>query len=132
MVDGVIEEQDFGRFDKNRGQRQQVVLHHDVDAARQRFRQQLHHWPNRQEGEHRQQHAENPGREVVYQHLEAAFDLPINPAVKAFDGPAAQRTGDHRTHKHRHIGADNHAHGGDRADHAAALAAHEATPGIAD
>ena len=132
MVNGVIEEQDFCRLDEHGSQRQQVVLHHDVHARCQHFRQHFNHWANRHKGEHSQQHADNTGREVVHQHLKTAFDFTVNPAVKAFNCPAAERAGNHGAHKHWHIGTDDNAHGGDSADYATALAANQATTGVAD
>ncbi|MOA59120.1 hypothetical protein D3C78_1836640 [compost metagenome] len=48
------------------------------------------------------------------------------------DRPAAQRAGNHRTEEHRHVCTDNHAHGGDGTDHAAAIAPHQAATGETD
>ena len=132
MVDGVIEEQDFRRFNKDRGQRQHVMDNHEVNASGQGFREHLYRRANAEERQNREDHTDDARREVVHQHFEAGFDLAINPDVKAFDRPAAQRTGNHCAKEHWHIRTDDHAHGGDRTDHAAAIAAHQATTGITD
>ena len=132
VVDGVIQEQDFRRFNENGRQWQQVVRHHHVYARRQQLGEHLHQRPDAEEGQDRQQHADDAGGEVVHQHFKAAFDLAVHPAVKVLDSPAAQRAGDHRAEEHRHVGANDDAHGGDGADDAAAIAAHQPPAGITD
>ncbi len=132
VVDGVIQEQNFCRFNEDRGQRQQVVLHHQIHARGENMRQTFNQRTNRQEGEDGQQHADDACREVVNQHFEARFDLAINLTVEGFNGPAAQWTGNHRAEEHWHVGTNDDTHGGDRADHTTAIAAHQAATGITD
>ncbi len=57
-------------------------------------------------------------------------DLTVYPAVEVLNAPAAQRTCNHRTEEHRHVCADDNAHGGDGTDYAATFAAYQLTTGI--
>ena len=130
VVDGVVQEQDLRRFDKNRGQRQQVVFHQHRNPTRQHAGEQFDKGAYEVEGEYCQQHADNAGREIVDQHFKTAFDFAINHTVKTLDHPAAQRTNHHGPHEHGNIGPDNHPHGGHGADDTATLAPHQFTAGI--
>ena len=61
VVNGVVKEQNFRRFNKDRGQWQQVMNNHDVHACSQHFRQRFYQRTDCQEGEDRQQHTDNTG-----------------------------------------------------------------------
>ena len=132
VVNGVIEEQDFCRFHEDRRQRQHVVRHHEVNARRQNFGQDFNRRTNAEKRQDGEDHTDDACGEVIHQHLKTGFDLTVYPDVEFLDCPAAQRTGDHGAEEHRHIRTDDNAHGGNRADHAAALAANQFTAGIAD
>ena len=73
-----------------------------------------------------------PAREVVDQHLEAGLDLVLDQPVEQLEDVRGQRADDHRAEEHRHVGADDDAHRGDRADDGAALAVHQPAAGVAD
>ncbi len=132
MVDGVVEEQDFRRFNKNGRQRQHVVGNHEVNARCQQFGEHFNCRANAEERQNSQDHPDDAGREVVHQHFEAGFDFAINPDVELLNGPAAQRTGNHCAEEHWHIRTDDNAHGGDRTDHTATVTAHQTTTGKTD
>ncbi len=132
VVDGVVEEQDLGRFNEDGGERQHVVFHQEADATRQYAGEHLDEGTDHEEGEDSQQHADETGGEVVDQHLEAALDAPFHHFVEALDGPATQRTDHHGTHEHGNVGTDDHAHGGDGTDHAAPFTAHQLAACIAN
>ncbi|CAH0180892.1 hypothetical protein SRABI106_01098 [Rahnella aquatilis] len=132
VVDSVVEEQDFRRFNKDRRQRQQVMNNHDVHACSQHFRQCFYQRTDCQEGQNGQQHTDNTGREVVDQHLEATFDFTVNPAVETLDAPAAQRTYNHCAEEHWHIRTNDNTHYGDCADHTTAITTDQTTTGITD
>ena len=132
VVDGVIEEQDFCRFNKDRRQRQHVVRHHEVNARSQDFRQNFNCRANAEERQDSEDHTDDACGEVIHQHLKTGLDLTVYPHVEFFNSPAAQWTGDHGAEEHRHIRADDNAHGGNRADYAATLAANQLTAGITD
>ena len=132
MVDGVVKEQDFRRFNEDRRQRQHVMDNHEVNACRQDFGQCFNQWANAKECQNGEDHPDDASGEVIHQHLKTGLDLTVYPAVEMLDSPAAQRTCDHRTEEHRHISTDDHAHGGNRAHYAAAFAANQLTTGITD
>ena len=132
VVNGVVEEQDFRRFNKDRGQRQHLVRHHEVNACGQNFRQDFNRRANAEERQNGEDHTDDACGEVIHQHLKTGFNLTVYPDVEFFNCPAAQRAGDHGAEEHRHIRADDNAHGGNRADYAAALAANQLTAGITD
>ena len=123
VVDGVVKEQDFCRFDEDRRQRQHVVRHHKVNASRQNFRQNFDRRANAEEGQNGEDHPDDAGGEVIHQHFKTGFDLTVYPVIELLDAVAAQRAGNHGAEEHRHIRADDNAHGGDRPDHAATFAA---------
>ena len=132
VVNGVVKEQDFRRFNKDRRQRQHVMDNHEVNARSQHFRQGFNQRTNPHECQNREDHPHDTGREVVHQHLKTGFDLTIYPAVEMLNAPAAQRACNHRTEEHRHICADDNAHGGDSTDHAATFTTYQLTTGITD
>ncbi len=117
VVDGVVEEQDLGRFDEDGGEGQQVVVHQEADTARQHAGEHLDEGTDHEEGEDGQQHADETGGEVVDQHLETALDASIHRLVEALDGPAAEGANHHGTHEHGDVGTDDDPHGGDGAHH---------------
>ncbi len=132
MVDGVVEEQDFCRFNEDRRQRQHVMDNHEVNACRQNFGQTFNQWTNAEESQDGEDHTDDACGEVIHQHLKTGFDLTVYPVIEFFDAVAAQRACDHGAKEHRHIRADDNAHGGDSTNHAATLAAHQLTTGITD
>ncbi|MND88119.1 hypothetical protein D3C80_801340 [compost metagenome] len=132
VVNRVIEEQDFRRFNKDRRQRQHVVNDHEVNASSQHFRQHFNRRANAEERQNRQDHTDDASGEVVHQHFEAGFDFAINPNVEFLNRPAAQRTGNHCTEEHRHIRADDHAHGRNCTDYATTITADQTTTGKTD
>ena len=123
VVDSVVQEQDFRRFNEDRCQRQHVMDNHEVNARRQNFGQDFNRRANAEECQNREDHPDNTGGEVVHQHLETGLNLTVYPAIKMFNRPAAQRTGDHGAEEHRHVRADDDAHCGDGTDDAATLTA---------
>ena len=132
VVDGVVQEQDFRRFNEDRRQRQHVVRHHKVNACRQNFGQHFNRRANAEERQNREDHPDDARREVVHQHFEAGFDLTINPDVEFLNRPAAQRTGNHCTEEHRHIRTDDNTHGRDGTHYATTVTAHQTTTGETD
>ncbi|CCK16800.1 hypothetical protein BN136_2810 [Cronobacter universalis NCTC 9529] len=132
VVDGVVEEQDFRRFNENRRQRQHVVNHHEVHARGQYFGEHFYRRANAEERQNREDHPDDARGEVVHQHFKAGFDFAVDRGVEFLDAEAAQRACDHCAQEHRDIRADDNAHGGNRAHHAAALAADQLTAGITD
>ncbi len=90
VVNGVVEEQDFRRFNKDERQRQHVMDNHEVNARRQHFGQGFNNRANAEE-------CQNSGiipmmpAEVIHQHLKGQFDLTVCPAVEVLNAPAAQR-----------------------------------------
>ena len=73
-----------------------------------------------------------PSGEVVDQHLEAGLDPALDELVEQLEQVGGQRADDHGAEEHRHVGADDDAHGGHRADDRAALAVHQPAAGVAD
>ena len=132
VVDGVVEEQDFRRFNKDRRQRQHFMHHHEVNACRQNFGQDFNRRADAEESQNRKDHTDDASGEVIHQHFKTGLDLTVYPHIKTFDRPAAQRTGNHCAEEHWHIGTDDNAHGGDSADHTATIAANQTTTGITD
>ncbi len=132
VVDGVVEEQDFRRFNKNRRQRQHVVNHHKVHASSQHFGEHFDRRANAEERQNREDHTDDARGEVVHQHFKAGFDFAVDRGVEFLDAEAAERACDHRAQEHRDVRADDNAHGGNRAHHAATLAANQLTAGITD
>ncbi len=90
MVDGVVEEQDLGRLDEDRGQWQQAVVDQGVDDVGGRVTESGHQWADQVEAEHCQRSAQDPGGEVVDEHLEARPRSVANQAVPLLDDPGAQ------------------------------------------
>jgi hypothetical protein len=131
VVDGVVEEEDLRRFDDDRGQRQDVVADQEVDHVLELAGDPLHDRAHDEEAEDGQDHAPDPGGEVVDQHLEAGLDLAVPEAVDLLHRPAAERAHDHGAHEHRDVGAGDDTHGRDGADDAAAHLVEVAT-GVAD
>ena len=95
VVDGVVKEQDFCRFDEDRRQRQHVVRHHKVNASRQNFRQNFDRRANAEEGQNGEDHPDDAGGEVIHQHFKTGFDLTVYPVIELLDAVAAQRAGNH-------------------------------------
>lgn len=91
VVDSVVQEQDFRRFNEDRCQRQHVMDNHEVNARRQNFGQDFNRRANAEECQNREDHPDNTGGEVVHQHLETGLNLTVYPAIKMFNRPAAQR-----------------------------------------
>ena len=132
VVNGVVEEQDFRRFNKDRCQWQHVMDNHEVNARSQHFGQGFNNRANAEECQNSEDHPDDACGEVIHQHLKTGFDLTVYPAVEVLNAPAAQRTCNHRTEEHRHVCADDNAHGGDGTDYAATFAAYQLTTGITD
>ncbi len=132
MVNGVVEEQDFRRFNENRCQWQHVMDNHEVNACRQNFGQCFNQWTNAEECQNGEDHTDDASGEVIHQHLKTGFDLTVYPVVEVFDRPAAQWTCNHRAEEHWHVRTDDNAHGGDCTNYAATLAANQFTTGITD
>ncbi|CQQ89195.1 Uncharacterised protein [Salmonella enterica subsp. enterica serovar Typhimurium str. DT104] len=89
MVNRVIEEQDFRRFNKNGRQRQHIVRHHEVNARRQNFGQDFNRRTNTEERQDGEDHTDNASGEVVHQHLKTGFDLTVYPTVEFLNAVAA-------------------------------------------
>ena len=132
VVNGVVEEQDFRRFNKDRRQRQHVMDNHEVNARSQHFGQGFNNRANAEECQNSEDHPDDACGEVIHQHLKTGFDLTVYPAVEVLNAPAAQRTCNHRAEEHRHVCADDNAHGGNGTDYAATFAAYQLTTGITD
>ena len=88
--------------------------------------------PMPQHAEQRHAAADDAGGEVVDQHLEAGLDPVLEELVEQLEQVRGERADDHRAEEHRHVGADDDAHGGDGADHGAALAVDQPAAGVAD
>ena len=132
VVDGVVEEEDLGRFDEDGSQRQQTVGDQEVDATGQGAGEHLDEGTYDEEGEDGAQHADDAGGEVVDQHLEAALDPAFHRLVEALDGPATQGADHHGAHEHGDVGTDDDAHGGDGTDHGTPLTPDQLAAGIAN
>ena len=79
-----------------------------------------------------QQHAENADREVADEHFEACLHAPLDHAVEPADRISRQRPHDHCADEHRNIAADDHADGGNGADHPSPLPGDVAPCGVGD
>ncbi len=132
VVNRVVQEQNFCGFNEDRRQRQHVMDNHEVNACRQCFGQHFDHRANAEERQNRQDHTDDAGGEVVYQHFKTGFDLTVYPVIEMFNCPAAQRTSNHCAEEHRHIRADDHAHGSNCTDYAATVTADQTTTGKTD
>ena len=75
MVDGVVEEQDLSRFDKNRSQEQDIVIDQEFDSVTCDGHEDVHDRGEQEHGADGSQSCENAGGEVIHQHLEAGADL---------------------------------------------------------
>ena len=122
VVDGVIEEQNLRRLDKEGGQGQHAhgddALHtgpQDVVACQ-------HHGAYTCKGHQGQKAAQDTCGEIVYQHLEAAGDGVGDGIIEFLDAPAAEGTHNHCSQEHGDVGACDNACGGDGAHHAAPVA----------
>ena len=124
VVDGVVEEEHLGRLDEDGHQGQQPVGDEDVHPGGQDGEDDRHQRADDVVPQHRQHQAQDAGREVVDQHLEAGGDVPLGPAVKGADGKAGQRAHRHGAHQHGVVGAADAAHHRDGGDDPAAVPGH--------
>src|SRR5215211_3134004 len=120
VVDGVVQEQHLGGLDDETGQREQAVVDQPVDAVAQCRRDGIDRRPEDEEPSDGQRRRQDAGGEVVDQHLEAGLDLAFPQLVDVLHGPSGQRPHDQGAEEVRIRGADDHAHGGHRRNHAAA------------
>ena len=132
VIDGVVEKQHLGRLHEKRHKRQQSVAYDQLGTAAYEHRQAGDHAADNIVAQNGQQHAENADREVADEHFEACLHAPLDHAVEPADRISRQRTHDHRADEHRNIAADDHADGGNGADHPAPLPGDVAPCGVGD
>lgn len=132
VIDGVVEKQHLGRLHEKRHKRQQSVAYDQLGTAAYEHRQAGDHAADDIVAQNGQQHAENADREVADEHFEACLHAPLDHAVEPADRISRQRTHDHRADEHRNIAADDHADGGNGADHPAPLPGDVAPCGVGD
>ena len=132
VIDGVVEKQHLGRLHEKRHKRQQSVAYDQLGTAAYEHRQAGNHAADDIVAQNGQQHAENADREVADEHFEACLHAPLDHAVEPADRISRQRTHDHRADEHRNIAADDHADGGNGADHPAPLPGDVAPCGVGD
>ena len=86
----------------------------------------------REEAENRHHDAQDPGAEVVDQHLEPGADPPADEPVEQLEQVRGERPDDHGPEEHRDVRADDDAHRRHGADDGSTLAVDQAAAGVAD
>ena len=121
VVDGVVEEEDLRRLDDDGSERQEAHGDDAFDAGAEHAVRREDDRADADEGEDGEDAAEDAGREVVHEHLEAIRDGIFDGLVKLLDAPAAQGAHDHSAKEHRDVRAGDDAARRNRADDAAAM-----------
>ena len=98
VVDRVVEEQHFCRFNKDRDQREKSVVNEHLYAAAENGENACHERTHEIEAQDRKEQTDNTEREVAHQHFESGLDLAVDCLVEFLHDPAGKRTHDHRTH----------------------------------
>src|SRR6266498_3017389 len=110
MVDGIVEEQDLGRFNEDGSQWQKSGSDEPIDQSTSRIAECIHHRANHNIGNQNEDDSQYTSREVVDQHLKANGDLLFPQLVKLLDRPTTKGTHDHGTEEHRDVRSDNDTH----------------------
>ena len=100
MVDGVVQEQDFSRFDEDADERENAGLEQDLDAGCQEGQDDAHDRTDEVEADDGHDHAQDTDGEVVDEHFKTRFDVSIDGGIEFLDDQASQGTHDHGTHEH--------------------------------
>ena len=132
VVDCVIEEQDLGRLDDDRGERQQAHGDDGFNASTQDGISREDDRADAREGQDSEDTADDAGREVVYQHLKTGRDMVFDGLIELLDDPAAQRAHDHGAEEHRDVRTCDDTGRRNRAEHAAAMTVDSSTAAVAE
>ncbi len=137
VVDGVVEEQDFGRLNEDGRKRQQSMVDQDFNTGGKDRQDGGHQRADAVEAKHGEQHADDADGEVVDEHFETGGHAGFHELVKLLGDPAGKRAHDHGAHEHRlafraadtgngtHDGNGGHDAAAQSADHLSALAGNQ-------
>ncbi len=133
VVDRVVEEEDLGRLDEDRRERQQAVVDEGLDEVPGDIGERHDQLgANDEEPEAGENQTPDASGEVVDEHLEAGLDLAVPERVDLLHRPAAERAHDHGTHEHWDAGARDDAHCGDGSDDATTGVVNHLAAGVAN
>ena len=132
MVDGIIEEHNLCRLNKDRDQRQHIVVLKIYHTRLKKLCNPRDCTANTQISDNSKQHTDNTEREVIDKHLKACAHLAINSLIKLLDYPRRKWSHNHCTDKHRHICTNNNTRSGNSAYNTTTNTCHIMTRSITD
>ena len=132
VVDGVVQEQHFRGFHDDGGQRQQAVVHQDLDPLTEQVDQETDDGTDPEAGQNGHDHADDAEGEVVNEHLEPARHPAVDRPVELLEDPSGERPHDHGAQEHGGVAADDHAHRRQGPDDRAALSVDHPAARVAD
>ena len=84
VVDGVVEEEDLGRLDEHRGERQQVVVDQGLDAVAERLDHLVHDGADAEEAEDGRGRPQMPAENLLTSISKPGLILPSHSASSCF------------------------------------------------